>query len=68
MKIYQKIWSILLLISSIATVFMGVLCILHVFDVIILMLPLGITQLFGGLRQINLEGANKASKSLSIFV
>lgn len=74
MKINQKAVSILAIVSSIVTIFLAVLhFITDDANIDIVMIFLGITQLFGGLSQVNLaqelnsKGVKKGSKAVGVF-
>ena len=74
MKINKKIYLLLVIISSIVSLSMVVLFFLNFVGIDIVMLFLGITQLFSGINQFNLahqqigsKGINKANKALSVF-
>ena len=74
MKINKKIYPLLVIVFSIVSFSMVVLYFLNFVSVDIVMLFLGITQLFSGINQLNLahqqigsKGINKASKILGIF-
>jgi uncharacterized membrane protein HdeD (DUF308 family) len=73
LKNNQKIYSGLVIISAITTIIMGVLYFKHIIALDIVMLFMGLTQLFSGLSQINLTKSmelkenNKATKSIGIL-
>lgn len=74
MKINQKIYSLLVIISSIITIFMAILYFGHFVSLDTVMLFLGVTQVVGGLSQINSaqqqigsRRINKASKVVGVF-
>lgn len=74
MKINQKIYSLLVIISSIITIFMAILYFRHFVSLDTVMLFLGVTQVVGGLSQINSaqqqigsRRINKASKVVGVF-
>ena len=73
MKGNQKLYSLLVIIFSTATIFAAGLYFLHSVDLDIVMLFFGLTQIFGGLSQINWaqqadsKGIKKGSKSIGMF-
>jgi uncharacterized membrane protein YidH (DUF202 family) len=74
MKINEKIYPLSVIIFSIVSFAMVVLFFLNFIGIDIVMLSLGITQLFSGINQLNLahqqvgsKGINKTYKALGVF-
>lgn len=74
MKINKKIYPLLVIVFSIVSFSIVVLYFLNFVSVDIVMLFLGITQLFSGINQFNLahqqigsKGISKANKALGVF-
>lgn len=72
--INQKFYSSCVIVFSISTIMLVIAYFLHYVSVNIVMLLLGITQIFGGLSQINMSkplnnasGINKTNKIVGVF-
>jgi len=75
MKTKQKVLLILVILSSIITIILGVVRFVTDYESLdIMMIFLGITQIFGGLSQINMahelksQGVGKVNKVLGVFL
>jgi hypothetical protein len=73
MKISKKIYSILVIVFSIATMCLAALAILHYVGTDIMMISLGVTQIIAGLSQISMskdvdsQGKSKGNKKVGRF-
>lgn len=74
MKINKKVWSILAIIFSVTTICLVVLYFIGYINIDYIMISLGLTQLFGGLSQIELSNrvnskvVRKRNKSVGVFM
>ncbi len=74
MQINKKVWSILAIIFSVTTICLVVLYFMEYINIDYIMICLGLTQLFGGLSQIELSNrvnskvVRKRNKSVGVFM
>ena len=74
MQINKKVWSILAIIFSVTTICLVVLYFMEYINIDYIMISLGLTQLFGGLSQIELSNrvnskvVRKRNKSVGAFM
>ena len=74
MQINKKVWSILAIIFSVTTICLVVLYFIEYINIHYIMISLGLTQLFGGLSQIELANrinskvVKKRNKSVGAFM
>lgn len=74
MQINKKLWSILAIIFSVTTICLVVLYFMEYINIDYIMISLGLTQLFGGLSQIELSNrvnskvVRKRNKSVGVFM
>ncbi|GAA0085311.1 hypothetical protein ACH36K_09080 [Clostridium sp. MB05] len=74
MQINKKVWSILAIIFSVTTICLVVLYFMKYINIDYIMISLGLTQLFGGLSQIELSNrvnskvVRKRNKSVGVFM